>query len=140
MNFAIALSLYTTYYSFRFPLREDKTEINPYIGTFLFFPDLLDTRTSHIKRKIGCKPFRFFLLFIFYLISHDPDFFKSRRQKASKNIVGKGENAGTQYFLLFLQCFLPLERHHFMFSVKFDYSTANTFNFDNLKICRLVKG
>ena len=29
------------------------------------------------------------------------------RKKALENIVGKGENAGNQHFLLFLQCFLP---------------------------------
>ena len=29
------------------------------------------------------------------------------RKKAFENIVGKGENAGNQHFLLFPQCFLP---------------------------------
>ena len=28
-------------------------------------------------------------------------------QQVFENIVGKGENAGNQHFLLFLQCFLP---------------------------------
>ena len=28
-----------------------------------------------------------------------------------QNIVGKGENAGNQHFLLFPQCFLPYQRH-----------------------------
>ena len=27
-----------------------------------------------------------------------------------ENIVGKGENAGNQHFLLFPQCFLPFQR------------------------------
>ena len=29
------------------------------------------------------------------------------KQRAFENIVGKGENAGNQHFLLFPQCFLP---------------------------------
>ena len=29
--------------------------------------------------------------------------------KTSENIVGKGENAGNQHFLLFLQCFLTFK-------------------------------
>ena len=33
------------------------------------------------------------------------------RKKPSENIVGKGENAGNQHFLLFPQCFLPFAIH-----------------------------
>ena len=32
---------------------------------------------------------------------------KTLQNKAFENIVGKGENAGNQHFLLFPQCFLP---------------------------------
>ena len=32
------------------------------------------------------------------------------RKKPNKNIVGKGENAGNQHFLLFQQCFPPFDR------------------------------
>ena len=32
------------------------------------------------------------------------------REKNLENIVGKGENAGNQHFLLFPQCFLPDKR------------------------------
>ena len=31
------------------------------------------------------------------------------------NIVGKGENAGTQHFLLFQKCFLPYQRRYFSY-------------------------
>ena len=31
-------------------------------------------------------------------------------RKPSENIVGKGENAGNQHFLLVPQCFLPCQR------------------------------
>ena len=33
---------------------------------------------------------------------------KALGKKPFKNIVGKGENAGDQHFLLFPQCFLPI--------------------------------
>ena len=33
-------------------------------------------------------------------------------KKTFKNIVGKGENAGDQHFLLFPQCFLPYGGSH----------------------------
>ena len=42
------------------------------------------------------------------LLPHNPDF--SRQQKDFENIVGKGENAGIQHFLLFPQSFLPYKR------------------------------
>ena len=32
------------------------------------------------------------------------------KKKAFENIVGKGENAGNQHFLLFPQLFLPYQR------------------------------
>ena len=33
-----------------------------------------------------------------------------RKEKSFENIVGKGENAGTQHFLLFKHCFQPIKR------------------------------
>ena len=44
--------------------------------------------------------------------------------KAFENIVGKGENAGYQHFLLFSQCFLLYQRqkHYFLL---FNLSSAN---------------
>ena len=32
------------------------------------------------------------------------------KKKALENIVGKGENAGSQHFLLFPQCFIPFSK------------------------------
>ena len=34
--------------------------------------------------------------------------FNHPETESFENIVGKGENAGNQHFLLFLQCFLPI--------------------------------
>ena len=36
--------------------------------------------------------------------------FKKLGKKPFENIVGKGENAGHQHFLLFSQCFLPFPK------------------------------
>ena len=48
-----------------------------------------------------------------------------------ENFVGKGENAGNQHFLLFIQCFLLLSNTYFKFSVKFILLSANSFNLDS---------
>ena len=39
------------------------------------------------------------------------------RKEAFENILGKGENAGYQHFLLFLKCFLPFPKQISNFSV-----------------------
>ena len=38
-------------------------------------------------------------------------------KKPSKNIVGKGENAGNQHFPLLPQCFLPYQRNDASFGL-----------------------
>ena len=61
------------------------------------------------------------------------------RKKAFENIVGKGENASNQHFLLFPQCFLPFlcqssvfESHLFCRQQLLSFWTSR-------KFCRLVK-
>ena len=49
-----------------------------------------------------------------------------------ENIVGKGENAGYQHFLLFPQCFQP-HQTEIMISNTLMLSSANAFNFDLAK-------
>ena len=39
-----------------------------------------------------------------------PTFNEPEKETFFENIVGKGENAGYQHFLLFLQCFLPISK------------------------------
>ena len=48
-----------------------------------------------------------------------PTFNDPEKKRAIENIVGKGENAGNQHFLLFPQCFLPVPPPIFNFKVKF---------------------
>ena len=51
-----------------------------------------------------------------------------------KTLWEKGENAGTQHFLLFPAMFSTLAKTSFNFSNKFILSSANAFNLDQSKI------
>ena len=48
-------------------------------------------------------------------------------KKAFENIVGKGENAGSQHFLLFPRCFIHSQTN-FIIRVAFISLTVNVFN------------
>ena len=54
-------------------------------------------------------------------------------KKAFENIVGKGENADNQHFLLFPQCFLSVTKKKINFWIKIILSSANAFNLDQAK-------
>ena len=58
------------------------------------------------------------------------------QQKLFENIVGKGENAGYQHFLLFPQCFLPIPNKNFCFWIAFmlSYAKLNALDLDQWKI------
>ena len=59
------------------------------------------------------------------------------RKGPFENIVGKGENAGNQHFLLFPQCFLPFLTQISVFHLHL--SSAKAFNLNqckNLLFCR----
>ena len=52
-----------------------------------------------------------------YMINHlpyNPMDFSTMEKRPLQNIVGKGENAGYQHFLLFLQYFLPCREIQFV--------------------------
>ena len=55
-----------------------------------------------------------------------------------ENIVGKGENAGNQHFLLFPQCFL-LSQNKFQFLQSLILSSGNALNLDQSKILSFGK-
>ena len=61
------------------------------------------------------------------------------KKRDFENIVGKGENAGNQHFLLFPQCFLPYHIE-IIISATFIVSSANTLNLDQSKILPFGKG
>ena len=54
------------------------------------------------------------------------------RKTLFENIVGKGENADNQHFLLFSQCFLPCWKPIFEFCLI--CLSASAFNLDQYKI------
>ena len=59
--------------------------------------------------------------------------------KASENIVGKGENADNQHFLLCPQCFLPFSKEFLIFlSFLFCY-LQTVISWTCLKICHVVE-
>ena len=61
------------------------------------------------------------------------------RKKLFENIVGKGENAGDQHFLLFPQCFIPFQRQISIFESHFFSFLQIFLIWTSLKFCRLVK-
>ena len=56
-----------------------------------------------------------------------------------ENIIGKGENAGNQHFLLFLQCFLPFPKHISIIQVTFILLSASALKLDQSKKLLLGK-
>ena len=65
---------------------------------------------------IGVKNADLLLLTLYHRIST----FKNQEKKAFENIVGKGENAGNQHFLLFHNVFYAVkERSHNVSSIWF---------------------
>ena len=56
-----------------------------------------------------------------------------------ENIVGKGENAGNQHFLLFPQCFLPFPKQISTFQSHVFCRMQVVSIWPGLKNCRLVK-
>ena len=61
---------------------------------------------------------------------------KDFKLRAFENIVGKGENAGNQHFLLFPQCFpKPIFNSSFILILSY----ANAFNLDQSKMLSFGK-
>ena len=65
--------------------------------------------------------------------------FNDQRDRAFENIVGKGENAGYQHFLLFQQCFLPFPNQIFIFHSNIFCQLQMLSIWTSLKFCHLVE-
>ena len=70
---------------------------------------------------------------------HPISTFNDNENEAFENILGKGENAGSQLFLLIPKCFQPFSKQ-FQFLVIFILLSARPLNLDLSKFCRRVKG
>ena len=67
-------------------------------------------------------------------------FLTTLKKKSFENIVGKGENAGYQHFLLFPQCFLPFPQQILIFGhIYFVVCKFLQFGPCSPIFCRLVK-
>ena len=66
-------------------------------------------------------------------LPHNHDFLTSLYDKPFENVVGKGESAGNQHFLLLPQCFLSFLGKKKKKSVTFILSSANAFNLNQTK-------
>ena len=61
------------------------------------------------------------------------------RKRPFENIVGKGENAAKQHFILFPQCFLPYQRHKSSFDLCMNCRLQMLLIWTSIKFCCLVK-
>ena len=77
---------------------------------------------------------------IFYSLLHFLSVLKVLKKKALENIVGKGENAGNQHFLLFPLCFLLNQGGNCSVLATFSLLSAKAFNLDWSKILSFGKG
>ena len=60
-------------------------------------------------------------------------------KKAFENVVGKGENAGNQHFLLFPQCLLLFPTQISIFELELFCRLQMLSIWTSLQFCRLVK-
>ena len=77
----------------------------------------------------------------------NPEFFTKQsrllttlNKTALENTVGKGENAGYQHFLLYLQCFLLYHIEKLSFWQRSICCLQTSPNWSRPKFCRMVKG
>ena len=66
--------------------------------------------------------------------------FNNPEKDSFENIIGKGENAGNQHFLLFPHCFLAFPRQISDFESLLFCRLQMLSNWAGLKFCHLVKG
>ena len=64
--------------------------------------------------------------------------YNNPEKESFENIVGKGENAGNQHFLLFPQCFLPFPKQISIFQPNLICCLQMLSIWTSLKICGLV--
>ena len=66
-------------------------------------------------------------------LSHNYDL-TNLKKKDFENIMGKGENAGNQHFLLDPQCFLPFPNQISIFGLHLFLLSANALNLNQSKV------
>ena len=83
--------------------------------------------TFHAKRNVNIHA-----IVLFKSLPHNQEFLATFNKKAFENIVGQGENAGNQHFLLFPQCFL-LDKFHVITITSYKLPSTDTFHLNKSK-------
>ena len=118
---------------------------NPAVLTLLFFPKPSTTFLTCFCRGERCgKEARVTSTYTWfgvksYLFTTQSRLLTTSKQRAFENIVGNGENAGYQHFLVFPQCFLPFQEKKKSIFQSHLFCRLQMFSiWTSLKFCRLV--
>ena len=99
--------------------------------SFLVVFSLLHANASNLDQSI--------ILMCGKLLTTHSQILTNLKKKPFENIVRKGENAGNQHFLLFLQCFQPFPRKIAIFELHLFCHQQIFSVWNGLKFCCLVK-
>ena len=102
--------------NFEFWLKIKQMQVSACTLIMLLLPFSFQTfkDQSHLF-MVGLKVVNMALNLAFQLFPTKSRLLTTLDKKAFENIVGKGENAGNQHFLLFPQCFQPYQGHESSF-------------------------
>ena len=119
-------------------------------SNFLYLLQLLEAGLRELKEETGltvtpemCCDNNLDIMAMWEVTStlyHTIPLVTALKKRPFENIVGKGENAGNQHFLLFPQFFHPSQKEFLCFLVTFKLLSANAFNLDQSKILVFGKG
>ena len=90
---------------------------------------------SKVKSSVSEISFTLFLVF-----TTQSRLLRTPEKKPFENIVGKGENAGNQHFLIFQQCFPPIPKIIFVFKLHLFCHLQMVSIWTSLKLYHLVNG
>ena len=121
-----------------------KGEIARYVSNFAFshcvFKRHVKNQGMQTRKNQGMFGKRLILLIHNYLLfTTQSRLLTTLKEKAFENIVGKGENAGNQHFLLFPQCFLPFPKQISIFQLHSICRLQMLSIWTSLKFCCVVK-
>ena len=105
------------------------------------FPTLFskDLNFRHIKTRACLVKGQLRKKNIVYLFTTQSQLLMTLKKKPCENIIGKGENLGTQHFLLFPQCFLPFPKHTSLFKSELFCPPQSLSILTSPKLCHSVK-
>ena len=90
-----------------------------------YFPTFLQCFLRFLRHILSAE--------VYQLFTTPSRLLTTLRKKSFENIVGKGENAGNQHFLLFPQCFLPCQNTKNIFFTNILFVNGNCFEFGQVQ-------